>query len=142
MFILRQKMRMQDPALCFLGINSSVREKRNRKATWLFYYFYHYHHCYSRFLSSLVWFYLTLNEQMFTTTIVFLYMRKTSEMEVKCIELANKFIWVFCNIFMEKLNWTFWPTQYTSHEEMVLGSNRYIQWPWIKNFSGNSFCKS
>ena len=58
------------------------------------------------------------------------------------IELANKFIWVFCNIFMEKLNWTFWPTQYTSHEEMVLGSNRYIQWPWIKNFSGNSFCKS
>lgn len=86
---------MQDPALCFLGVYSSVREKGNRKATWLFYYFYHYHHCYSRFLSSLVWFYLTLNEQMFTTTIVFLYMRKTSEMEVKYIELANKFIWVF-----------------------------------------------
>lgn len=58
------------------------------------------------------------------------------------IELANKFIWVFCNIFMEKLNWIFWPTQYTSHEEMVLGSNRCIQWPWIKNFSGNSFCES
>ena len=44
---------------------------------------------------SLAWLYLILDEQMFTTTIVILYMRKTSEMEVKYIELANKFIWVF-----------------------------------------------
>lgn len=26
-------------------------------------------------------------------------------------------------------------------QEMALGCDRYIQWPWVKSFSGNSLCR-
>ena len=48
---------------------------------------------------------------MFTATMSFcMYMKKTNEMEVKYIELANRFIWAFPLDVMEKLKRIFWTT--------------------------------
>ena len=69
------------PLLSSLQLSERDRKWKNNTII-LFYYFYHR---YSRFLSSLVWFYLILIEPIFTNTIVILYMRKTSEREVKYI---------------------------------------------------------
>lgn len=72
------------PLLSSLQLSERDRKWKNNTII-LFYYFYHPYHRYSRFLSSLVWFYLILKEPIFTTTIVILYMRKTTERKVKYI---------------------------------------------------------